>query len=90
VRPPRVVAAACCVAALGLTGVACSESKEPSGATTDLDEVGPQVSKLRLEVQQLRQEVQTLREQIVALTPTTVPEELPSQPTTTNGGTGSR
>jgi hypothetical protein len=90
VRPTRVVAVACWVVALGVTGVACSESNEPSGATTNLDELGPEVSKLRLEVQELRQEVRTLREQVVALTPTTAPGELELQTTTTNGGTGTR
>ena len=88
VRRPRVIAAGCCVVALGLSGVACSESKDSSGATTNLEEVGPQISKLRLEVQQLRQEVRTLREQIAVLTPTTEPLAL--EPTTTSGSTGTR
>jgi hypothetical protein len=83
VRPPRVLAALCCAAALGLAGVACAEEKDPSGATTNLDDVGPQISKLRLEVQQLREEVRTLREQVALLSPTTEPEALPLPSSTT-------
>ena len=82
-RPPRVLAAVCCAAALGLVGVACSEEKDRSGATTNLDEVGPQISKLRLEVQQLREEVRTLREQVALLSPTTEPGALPLPSSTT-------
>ena len=78
-----VLAAGCCIVALGLAGVACSDSKDDSGATTNLDEVGPQVAKLRLEVQQLRQEVRTLREQVALLSPTTEPEALPLPSSTT-------
>jgi hypothetical protein len=88
VRPQRIIAAISCVVALLLTGVSCSESKDSSGATTNLEEVGPQISKLRLEVQQLRQEVRTLREQIALVAPTTEPQALPLETTTTtNGGT---
>lgn len=63
----------CCVVAFGITGAACSDSKDDSGATTNLDEVGPQIAKLRLEVQQLRQEVRSLREEVALLTPVTDP-----------------
>jgi outer membrane murein-binding lipoprotein Lpp len=70
----RIVAASACVAALALGGVACSDStKDSSGATTNLDEVGAQIAKLRLEVHQLRQEVQTLREDVAQVTPATDP-----------------
>ena len=72
VRRAAVIAA--CVAVLGLTGAACAESKDDSGAVTRLDELGPQVAKLRLEVSQLRQEVRTLREELALLTPATDPE----------------
>ena len=82
-----VLAAGCCIVALGVTGVACSDSKDSSGATTNLDEVGPQVSKLRLEVQQLRKEVQTLRDEVALLTPATDPQTgLPTETSTTTGG----
>lgn len=70
----RLLATSVCVVALGVTGVACSDSKDDSGATTNLDEVGPQIAKLRLEVHQLRQEVQTLREEVALLTPATDPD----------------
>jgi outer membrane protein TolC len=59
---------------LGVAGAACSESKDDSGAVTHVEELGPQVAKLRLEVNQLRQEVRTLREELALLTPATDPE----------------
>ena len=78
------MAVACCIAAFGLAGNACTDSKDDSGATTNLDEIGPQIAKLRLEVQQLRQEVRTLREEVALLTPATDPETgLPLDTTTT-------
>jgi hypothetical protein len=81
------VLAGCCIVALGIVGVACSESKDRSGATTNLDEVGPQIAKLRLEVQQLRKEVQTLREEVAVVTPATDPQTgLPVSTTTTTNG----
>jgi hypothetical protein len=70
----RLVAAGCCVAALGVGGAACSDSKDDSGATTNLDEVGPQIAKLRLEVQELRKAVQSLREEVALVTPVTDPD----------------
>jgi hypothetical protein len=73
------------VLTLGVSGVACSDTKDRSGTSTNLDEVGPQLSKLRLEVQQLRQEVRTLQEQVSLLTPATDPETgapLDTTPTT--------
>ena len=74
-KPRRLLLVALCVAAFGVTGIACSDSaKDDSGASTNLDEVGPQIAKLRLEVQQLRQEVRTLREEVALLTPTTDPD----------------
>ena len=82
----HLLAAGCCIVALGLTGAACTESKDDSGATTNLDEVGPQIAKLRLEVQQLRQEVRSLREEVALLTPPTDPETgLPTDTTATSG-----
>jgi hypothetical protein len=56
--------------ALATGGVACSQSKDDSGAVTNLDDVGPQLAKLRLEVESLRQEVRALREQLAVLGPT--------------------
>lgn len=79
----RAVAVSCCVAALGLGGAACSDSKDDSGATTNLDEVGPQIAKLRLEVQELRQEVMSLREEVALVTPVTDPDTGLSLETTT-------
>jgi hypothetical protein len=67
----RIVATVCCLVALGLGGAACAETNDDSGATTNLDEVGPDLAKLRLEVEQLREEVRRLREQVAVLGPTT-------------------
>lgn len=77
----RGIAAALLTCTLALGGVACSSSseKESSGATTNLDELGPEVAKLRLEVQQLREEVRVLREEIAALVPDTTSDALPSE-----------
>jgi len=83
VNARRVFAVGCCVAALGLGGAACSDSKDDSGATTNLDEVGPQIAKLRLEVQELRQEVKHLREEVALVTPVTDPDTGLSLETTT-------
>jgi len=66
--------AAVCAVTLGLTGAACADSKDDSGAVTKLDDLSPQVAKLRLEVHQLRQEVQSLREEVALLTPATDPD----------------
>jgi outer membrane murein-binding lipoprotein Lpp len=74
VRVRRTAVAAACVALLGLTAAACTDSSDDSGAVTRVDELGPQVAKLRLEVSQLRQEVRTLREELALLTPATDPE----------------
>jgi hypothetical protein len=74
----------CCVAALGVAGAACGDTKDDSGARTNLDEVGPQIAKLRLEVHQLRQEVMRLREEVALVTPVTDPETgLTAETTTT-------
>jgi outer membrane murein-binding lipoprotein Lpp len=81
----RATAAAACAALLGVAGAACADSKDDSGAVTKVDELGPQVAKLRLEVSQLRQEVRTLREEIALLTPTTDPETGLSIPDDTTG-----
>jgi hypothetical protein len=84
VRVRRVVAVTCCLAAVGLGAAACSDSKDSSGATTKLEEVGPQLSKLRLEVQQLRKEVQSLREEVALVSPPTDPQTgVPLDTTTT-------
>jgi hypothetical protein len=88
-RSRRALAAGCCLVLLGLGSAACSDSKDGSGASTDLDEVGPQISKLRLEVQQLRKEVQTLREEVAVLTPATDPQTgLPAETSTTTTTAG--
>lgn len=65
----RSIVAACCVATLAFGGIACSQSKDDSGATTNLDDVGPDLAKLRLEVDQLREEVRRLREEVAVLAP---------------------
>lgn len=67
----RDIAVALVTCTLAVGGVACSSSseKESSGATTNLDELGPELAKLRLEVQQLREEVRVLREEIAGLVP---------------------
>ncbi len=65
----RSLAAVGCVVALAFAGVACSQSKDDSGATTNLEDVGPDLAKLRLEVDQLRDEVRSLRQQLALLTP---------------------
>jgi outer membrane murein-binding lipoprotein Lpp len=69
------------VVGLGLGAAACSSEQDSSGATTNLDEVGPDLARLRQEVQQLRAEVRALREQLATVTnPATV---LPLVTTTT-------
>jgi hypothetical protein len=68
---PRGTIIAACLGLLALTGAACADSSDDSGAVTRLEEVGPQLTKLRLEVERLREEVRSLREQVVLLTPTT-------------------
>jgi hypothetical protein len=74
------VLAACLV----LGGAACADTTDDSGATTNLDDVGPDLAKLRLEVQHLREEVRALQEEVLLLTPDTDPETgLPSATTDT-------
>jgi hypothetical protein len=85
----RLVIVACCVAALGVGGAACSDTKDDSGARTNLDEVGPQIAKLRLEVQQLRQEVIHLREEVALVTPVTDPDTGLALDTTTTSSAAS-
>lgn len=70
----RRTIAVLCTAVLALGVAACADSKDDSGAVTKVDELGPQVAKLRLEVSQLRQEVRSLREELLTLTPSTDPE----------------
>ena len=78
----RGIATALLSLTLAVGGVACSSSEsEPSGATTNLDELGPEVAKLRLEVQTLREEVRTLREELATVVPDTTTDT--SLPTTT-------
>ena len=68
----RVLAAALVAVSLTLGVSACSgSSNDNSGAVTNLDEVGPQISKLQSEVDALRAEVRALREAIAASTPST-------------------
>jgi hypothetical protein len=68
---PRAVAVSLVVAGLSFGAVACSSSDTGSeGAVTNLDEVGPELARLRLEVEHLREEVRALREKI-ATPPTT-------------------
>lgn len=70
----RSVTAGVLAACLVLGGAACSSSDDDSGATTNLDDVGPDLAKLRLEVQHLREEVRALREEVLLLTPVTDPD----------------
>jgi outer membrane murein-binding lipoprotein Lpp len=70
VRPRRTLAGALLTLALVTGGAACSQSKDDSGAVTNLDDIGPQIAKLRLEVDTLRQEVRALREELAVLDPT--------------------
>jgi outer membrane murein-binding lipoprotein Lpp len=81
----RAVALAC-LALLTLGAAACADSTDDSGAVTKVDELGPQVAKLRLEVSQLRREVRSLREELAVLTPATDPDtglSVIEDPTTT-------
>lgn len=75
-RPTRH-ALAVAVLAVGLVagGAACSstDSSDDSGAVTKLDQVGPDIAKLRAEVEQLREEVRELRQQLAGATTTTAP-----------------
>lgn len=66
--------------AIALTvGTACSsDNNDDSGAVTNLDDVGPQIARLRAEVAALRAEVRSLREEVAtgatgSATTTTVP-----------------
>lgn len=70
----RVLLATACIAILGVASTACADSKDDSGAVTKVEELGPQVAKLRLEVHQLRQEVRSLREELALVTPSTDPD----------------
>ena len=68
----RVLAAALIAVSLTVGTSACSgSSNDSSGAVTNLDEVGPQIAKLQLEVAALRTEVRALREALAASTTTT-------------------
>jgi outer membrane murein-binding lipoprotein Lpp len=70
-RVRQLVGATAVAMTLGLGVAACSESRDDSGAVTELDEVGPQLAKLRAEVDALRQEVRALREQLATTGTTT-------------------
>lgn len=79
----RALAGGVLAAVLVLGGAACNDTRDDSGATTNLDEVGADLAKLRLEVQRLREEVRALQEQVLSLTPDTDPETgLPTDTTT--------
>ena len=68
----RVLAVALVAVSLTLGASACSgSSNDNSGAVTNLDEVGPQITKLQSEVDALRVEVRALREELAASTTTT-------------------
>jgi outer membrane murein-binding lipoprotein Lpp len=67
----RALANGVLAASLALAGAACDTSTDDSGATTNLEDVGPDLARLRLEVQQLREEVRALQEQVLQLTGTT-------------------
>ena len=70
-RARRALASGGLAVALALAGAACGSSTDDSGATTNLEDVGPDLARLRLEVQQLREEVRSLQEQVLQLTGTT-------------------
>ena len=73
-NPRQVVAGALLALMLATGGTACSQSAtdagSDSGAVTNLDDVGPQLAKLRLEVETLRQEVRALRAALAIFDPT--------------------
>ncbi len=68
-RPRR--AASCALVALALLSgaTACSQTKDDSGAVTNLEDVGPQIARLRAQVDALEQQVRTLQEQVAVLDP---------------------
>lgn len=74
-RSRRPAAGVLLAIALTVGGVACTNSSDDSGAVTNLDDVGPQIAKLRAEVAALRAEVRSLREAVAtgSATTTTVP-----------------
>jgi hypothetical protein len=71
VRSKRLAAATLAAGLLVVGATACDSGNDDTGARTNLDEVGPQIAKLRLEVSQLRRELRSLSQEVLALTPTT-------------------
>jgi hypothetical protein len=67
----RIAATLTLVAALGVGAAACRSSSDDTSGATNLDEVGPDLAKLRAEVTQLRREVRSLRQEVARLSPTT-------------------
>ena len=70
-RPRRALGCTLLALALLSGATACSQSKDDSGAVTNLDDVGPQIAKLRAQVNALEQQVRILQEQLAVLDPTT-------------------
>jgi hypothetical protein len=74
VHPRQAVVGALLALMLASGGAACSQSANDSGndsgAVTNLDDVGPQLARLRLEVETLRQEVRALRAALTIFDPT--------------------
>jgi outer membrane murein-binding lipoprotein Lpp len=68
----RGLAAALLAGCLAVGATACSSSdQDTSGATTNLDDVGPDIARLQQEVTQLREEVRALREELATVVTTT-------------------
>jgi len=77
------MAASIVAALLGVGAASCgSDGNDDSGATTNLDDVGPQITKLRLEVSQLRRELRSLSQEVLTLTTTTTTPATASTTTT--------
>ena len=72
----RVIAIGLLAGGLGIGVSACTSSDTNQGEVVNVEELGPDMARLRLEVQRLREEVRSLREEVAALTPTTaLPDE---------------
>jgi hypothetical protein len=80
VRARRALVGALVALLLVVGGTACSSSKDDSGAVTNLDDVGPQIAKLRLEVAALHDEVRVLRERLAVLDPSVTTTTMPGTP----------
>jgi outer membrane murein-binding lipoprotein Lpp len=77
----RALGAVVLAGSLALGVSACSGGeRDTSGATTNLDDVGPDIARLQREVTQLREEVRALREELAAAT--VVTPQPPIDPTT--------